>query len=162
MVKKVFSGEGAALMKAEGNGKVYLADQGKKISILNLKGDSIFVNGHDLLAFEPSIDWDIKLMKRISGMLAGGLFNIKLEGTGMAAITSHYEPLTLIVTPESPVYTDPNATVAWSGSLQPEFVTDVSFKTFIGRGSGESIQMKFSGNGFVVVQPFEEVYYSES
>ncbi|AUZ39075.1 AIM24 family protein, partial [Bacillus sp. MBGLi79] len=77
-------------------------------------------------------------------------------------ITSHYEPLTLIVTPESPVYTDPNATVAWSGSLQPEFVTDVSFKTFIGRGSGESIQMKFSGNGFVVVQPFEEVYYSES
>ena len=34
MVKKVFSGEGAALMKAEGNGKVYLADQGKKISIL--------------------------------------------------------------------------------------------------------------------------------
>ncbi|GIN78864.1 AIM24 family protein [Bacillus sp. GM2] len=162
MVKKVFSGEGAALMKAEGNGKVYLADQGKKISILNLKEDSIFVNGHDLLAFEPSIDWDIKLMKRISGMLAGGLFNIKLEGTGMAAITSHYEPLTLIVTPESPVYTDPNATVAWSGSLQPEFVTDVSFKTFIGRGSGESIQMKFSGNGFVVVQPFEEVYYSES
>ncbi|MEC1104455.1 AIM24 family protein [Bacillus paralicheniformis] len=162
MVKKVFSGEGAALMKAEGNGKVYLADQGKKISILNLKGDSIFVNGHDLLAFEPSIDWGIKLMKRISGMLAGGLFNIKLEGTGMAAITSHYEPLTLIVTPESPVYTDPNATVAWSGSLQPEFVTDVSFKTFIGRGSGESIQMKFSGNGFVVVQPFEEVYYSES
>ncbi|TWM28583.1 hypothetical protein CHCC14821_2091 [Bacillus paralicheniformis] len=162
MVKKVFSGEGAALMKAEGNGKVYLADQGKKISILNLKEDSIFVNGHDLLAFEPSIDWDIKLMKRISGMLAGGLFNIKLEGTGMAAITSHYEPLTLIVTPESPVYTDPNATVAWSGSLQPEFVTDVSFKTFIGRGSGESIQMKFSGNGFVVVQPFEEVYCSES
>lgn len=162
MVKKVFSGEGAALMKAEGIGKVYLADQGKKISILNLKDDSIFVNGHDLLAFEPSIHWDIKLMKRISGMLAGGLFNIKLEGTGMAAITSHYEPLTLIVTPESPVYTDPNATVAWSGSLQPEFVTDVSFKTFIGRGSGESIQMKFSGNGFVVVQPFEEVYYSES
>ncbi|EWH21970.1 AIM24 family protein [Bacillus haynesii] len=162
MVKKVFSGEGAALMKAEGNGKVYLADQGKKISILNLNQDSIFVNGHDLLAFESSIHWDIKLMKRISGMLAGGLFNIKLEGTGMAAITSHYEPLTLIVTPESPVYTDPNATVAWSGSLQPEFVTDVSFKTFIGRGSGESIQMKFSGNGFVVVQPFEEVYYSES
>ncbi|GAE46306.1 hypothetical protein JCM21738_3198 [Mesobacillus boroniphilus JCM 21738] len=78
----------------------------------------------------------------------------------MVAITSHYEPLTLLVSPENPVYTDPNATVAWSGNLQPEFVTDISFKTFLGRGSGESIQMKFSGEGFVVVQPFEEVYYA--
>ena len=42
--------------------------------------------------------------------------------------------------------------------FKTEFVTDVSFKTFIGRGSGESIQMKFTGSGFVVVQPFEEVY----
>lgn len=161
MFKKALTGEGTALMKATGNGKLYLADQGKKISILNLHGDSIFVNGNDLLAFEPSIRWDIKLMKRMAGMLAGGLFNVRLEGSGMAAITSHYEPLTLLVTPDNPVYTDPNATVAWSGTLHPEFVTDISFKTFLGRGSGESIQMKFSGSGFVVVQPFEEVYYAQ-
>ncbi|KAB2333600.1 AIM24 family protein [Bacillus mesophilum] len=161
MFKKALTGEGTSLMKATGNGKLYLADQGKKISILHLNGESIFVNGNDLLAFEPSINWDIKLMRKIAGMMSGGLFNVRLEGTGMVAITSHYEPLTLLVTPDNPVYTDPNATVAWSGNLQPEFVTDVSFKTFIGRGSGESIQMKFEGNGFVVVQPFEEVYYSQ-
>lgn len=161
MFKKAFTGEGTALMKANGNGKLYLADQGKKISILNLQNDSLFVNGNDLLAFEPSIRWDIKLMRRVAGMLSGGLFNVRLEGTGMIAITSHYEPLTLLVSPDSPVYTDPNATVAWSGNLQPEFVTDISLKTFLGRGSGESIQMKFSGNGFVVVQPFEEVYYTQ-
>ncbi len=161
LFKKAFTGEGTPLMKATGNGKLYVADQGKKISILNLQGESLFVNGNDLLAFEPTINWDIKLMRRIAGMMAGGLFNVRLEGTGMVAITSHYEPLTLLVTPNNPVYTDPNATVAWSGTLQPEFVTDVSLKTFIGRGSGESIQMKFSGNGFVVVQPFEEVYFSD-
>lgn len=161
MFKKALTGEGTSLMKATGSGKLYLADQGKKISILNLQGESIFVNGNDLLAFEPSINWDIKLMRRIAGMMSGGLFNVRLEGAGMVAITSHYEPLTLLVTPDNPVFTDPNATVAWSGNLQPEFVTDVSFKTFIGRGSGESIQMKFSGNGFVVVQPFEEVYLSQ-
>ncbi|WP_230136680.1 AIM24 family protein, partial [Peribacillus frigoritolerans] len=78
---------------------------------------------------------------------------------GMVAFTSHYEPLTLMVEPGNPVYTDPNATVAWSGELQPEFVTDVSLKSFFGRGSGESVQMKFEGQGFVVVQPFEEVYF---
>lgn len=161
LFKKAFTGEGTSLMKATGNGKLYVADQGKKISILHLQGESIFVNGNDLLAFEPSIEWDIKLMRKIAGMMSGGLFNVRLEGNGMIAITSHYEPLTLLVTPNHPVYTDPNATVAWSGSLTPEFVTDISFKTFIGRGSGESIQMKFSGEGFVVVQPYEEVYFSD-
>ena len=57
------------------------------------------------------------------------------------------------------VRTDPNATVAWSGSLSPGFKTDVSLKTFFGRGSGESIQMLFEGDGFVVIQPYEEVYF---
>ena len=161
LLKKTFTGEGAQLMKANGNGKLYLADQGKKITILDLEGNSIYINGNDLLAFEPSLKWDIKLMRRIAGMMAGGLFNVKLEGSGMVAFTSHYEPLTLMVYPGQPVYTDPNATVAWSGNLEPEFVTDIQLKTFFGRGSGESIQMKFSGNGFVVVQPFEEVYMND-
>lgn len=159
MFKKAITGEGTALMKATGNGKLYVADQGKKISILELKNETIFVNGNDLLAFEPSMNWDIKLMRRVAGMLAGGIFNVRLNGSGMVALTTHYEPLTLIVTPQEPVYTDPNATVAWSGDLLPEFVTDISYRTFIGRGSGESIQMKFAGNGFVVVQPFEETYW---
>jgi len=92
-------------------------------------------------------------------MMAGGLFNVRLEGNGLIAITTHYDPMTLRVTPDSPVITDPNATVAWSGSLSPEFKTDISFKTFLGRGSGESIQMKFEGDGFVVIQPCEEVYF---
>lgn len=161
MFKKALTGEGTSLMKANGNGKLYLADQGKKISILHLNNDSIFVNGNDLLAFETSINWDIKMMRRVAGMMAGGLFNVRLEGTGMVAITSHYEPLTLLVTPDNPVITDPNATVAWSGNLQPEFVTDITLKTFFGRGSGESIQMKLAGEGFVVVQPYEEIYLAQ-
>ncbi|MDI7741099.1 AIM24 family protein [Lysinibacillus fusiformis] len=157
MFKKALTGEGTTLMKANGKGKLYLADSGKKIIILNLQNEAIYVNGNDLLAFEPSIKHNIKLMKKVAGMMAGGLFNVRCEGTGMVAITSHYEPLTLRVTPGNPVITDPNATVAWSGNLQPEFQTDISLKTFVGRGSGESIQMRFEGNGFVIVQPYEEV-----
>ncbi|MEH7299533.1 AIM24 family protein [Neobacillus drentensis] len=160
--KKAITGEGASLMKAGGQGKLYLADEGKKIIILHLNNESIYVNGNDLLAFEPSIKWEIKLMKKIAGLMAGGLFNVRCEGTGMIAITTHYEPLTLRVTPGQPVITDPNATVAWSGNLRPEFQTDISLKTFFGRGSGESIQMKFEGDGFVVVQPYEEVQRGEN
>ncbi|WP_088006681.1 AIM24 family protein [Indiicoccus explosivorum] len=157
MFKKALTGEGAALMKASGQGRLYLADQGKKITIFDLAGESVTVNGNDLLAFEPTVSWDIRLMKRMAGMVAGGLFNVHLSGTGQVAITSHYEPLTLLVKPGEPVITDPNATVAWSGNLTPEFRTDMSFRTFLGRGSGESIQMEFKGEGFVIVQPFEEV-----
>jgi uncharacterized protein (AIM24 family) len=158
-LKKAFTGEGARLTRAEGTGRLYLADAGKKVSILDLQGESIYVNGNDLLAFQEGIEWDIKLMKRVTAMLSGGLFNIRLAGTGMAAITTHHDPLTLRVQPGQPVATDPNATVAWSGTLSPELRTDVSLKTFFGRGSGESIQMLFDGEGFVVVQPFEEVYF---
>ena len=158
LFKKAVTGEGTSLMKANGQGRLYLADQGKKITIFDLNNESITVNGNDLLAFEPGIKWDIKLMRRVAGMMAGGLFNVTLSGKGRVAITSHYEPLTLLVRPGESVITDPNATVAWSGHLTPEFRTDVSFRTFIGRGSGESIQMEFKGEGFVIVQPFEEVY----
>jgi uncharacterized protein (AIM24 family) len=159
LLKRSFTGEGTKLTKMEGQGSVYLADAGKKIIILNLQNQAIHVNGNDLLAFEPSIQWDIKLMRKMAAMLSGGLFNVRLEGTGMVAITSHYDPMTLRVDGTHPVYTDPNATIAWSGTLQPEFKTDISLKTFFGRGSGESIQMAFQGNGFVVVQPYEEVYF---
>lgn len=158
MFKKALTGEGASLMKATGQGKLYLADSGKKIIILHLQNEAIYVNGNDLLAFEPTIKHEIKLMKKVAGMIAGGLFNVRCEGTGLVAITAHYEPLTLRVTPNKPIITDPNATVAWSGSLQPDFQTDISLKTFIGRGSGESIQMRFEGDGFVIVQPYEETY----
>lgn len=158
-LKKAVTGEGGHLMKAVGSGKLYLADEGKRIAILNLQNESLYVNGNDLLAFEPSIKFDIKLMRRMTSMMAGGLFNIKLEGTGMVAITTYYDPLTLMVTPDSPVSTDPNSTVAWSGSLYPELKTDITFKTLVGRGSGETFQMEFKGSGFVVVQPYEEVYY---
>jgi len=159
MFKKAITGEGTQLMKMDGRGRIYLADQGKRITILDLAGETIFVNGNDLLALEHTVTWDIKMMRRVAGMLAGGLFNVKLSGKGLVAITSHHRPLTIRVSKGNAICTDPNATVAWSGSLSPEIKTDVTFKTFLGRGSGESIQMKFVGEGWVVLQPFEEGYF---
>jgi uncharacterized protein (AIM24 family) len=158
LLKKAISGEGTKLTKASGRGVVYLADAGKKITILNLENESIFVNANDVLAFEPSLKYDIRMLRKMAAMMSGGLFNALFQGSGMIAITSHYDPLTIRVTPDRPVVTDPNATIAWSGNLTPEFKTDISLKTFFGRGSGESIQMLFQGDGFVVIQPFEEVY----
>jgi len=121
LLKKAISGEGMQVTYADGKGKLYLADAGKKVSIIKLNGESLFVNGNDMLAFETSLTHKISMMKKVAAMMSGGLFNIHVSGEGMVAITSHYEPRTLRVTPGNPVYTDPSATVAWSGNLQPEF-----------------------------------------
>jgi uncharacterized protein (AIM24 family) len=160
LFKKTFTGESVELMKCSGNGQVYFADSGKKVRILELQNETLCVNSNDLLAISEGIQWDVTMMRSVAGMAAGGLFNIKVSGTGMIAITTHYDPITLVVTPERPVYTDPNATVAWSGSLQPTIKTDISLKTLFGRGSGESFQLAFQGSGWVVLQPFEEVVYA--
>lgn len=154
--KKKMTGEGAPLMKMEGTGSVYLADRKKKISAFQLANEKVSVNGTDLLAFEDGVDWDIEMMKNAGGMIAGGLFNVKLQGHGAVVITSHGKPLTLRVEPDTPIYTDPQATVAWDGSLSPQIETNMSAKALIGRGSGESVQFRFEGDGWVLVQPFEE------
>ena len=161
-LKKAVSGEASPMMKAEGQGRVYFADSGKKVRIIQLQNESFFVNGNNILAYQDGIQSDIKMMRRVAGMASGGLFNIQLGGTGMVAITTHYEPITLAVHPNYPVFTDPNATVAWSSNLQPAIKTDISLKTFFGRGSGESFQLAFQGQGWVVLQPYEEVYYAQA
>lgn len=158
LLKKTVSGEGTTMMKTTGSGKVYAADLGKRIRVLFLENEAITVNGNDILAHEDSIKSDIKMMKSVAGIMGGGLFQARLSGTGHVAITTHGNPLTLLVKPGQPVCTDPNATVAWSGNLNPTMKTDISLKTLVGRGSGESFQMMFEGDGWVIVQPYEETY----
>ena len=136
LLKKMVTSEGAELMKMEGQGRGYLAEGGKRIQVLQLQpGETIFVNGNDLLALEDGMTYEIKMMRRVAGMASGGLFNVRVSGPGLVAITTHYQPITLRVEPGQAVFTDPNATVAWSGTLTPGIHTDISFKTLLGRGT---------------------------
>jgi uncharacterized protein (AIM24 family) len=154
MLKKKVTGEGSVMMQATGTGHLYLADQGKEVQVLELdEGEEISVNGNDILAFESDVDWDIKMMDSIAGASTGGLFNVYLKGPGHVAITTHGEP---IVVP-TPVQTDPQATVAWSGNVSPGTKRDLNLKSFIGKSSGETYQLDFAQEGgFVIIQPFEE------
>ncbi|HEU0024885.1 MAG TPA: AIM24 family protein [Thermoleophilaceae bacterium] len=154
MVKKAVSGEGTSLMRMSGTGEVFLADTAQDIHLLNLENDAITVNGANLLAFDAGIDWDIKRVEGASGMMGGGLFNTSLQGSGWVAIISDGPPV-LLNTGEAPTFADPQAAITWASSVQTSIKTDVKLKNFIGRGSGESIQMGFSGAGWVLVQPSE-------
>jgi uncharacterized protein (AIM24 family) len=139
-------------MAANGTGDLFLAQDKRKIMILELQNDRMTVNGDNILAFEPGIDWDIKRVEG-AGRLAGGLFNVVLEGTGKVAVTSDGEPVLLDTS--TPTFADPESAIAWSGGVRTGVRSDVSFKTFTGRGSGESFQVAFEGAGWVLIQPSE-------
>lgn len=151
-VKDAVTDEGTPVMEAEGSGSLYVAEQSKKVQVLSLEsGDSISVNGTDVLAFEESVDYEINTIGSLSGAAAGGLTNVFLTGPGDVAISTHGDPF--VMTP--PVTTDPDATVAWSAGLSPSIGTNKAIE--IGQQSGETMQMQFTGSdGFVVVQPYEE------
>ena len=154
MLKKAVSGEGTTLMKISGTGEVFLADTAQDIHLIYLENDAITVNGTNLLAFDSGIDWDIKRVEGVSGMMGAGLFNMALQGTGWVAIISDGPPV-LLNTADAPTFADPQAAITWASSVQTGIKTDIKLKNFIGRGSGESVQMSFSGQGWVLVQPSE-------
>ncbi len=154
LIKKAMTGEGQSLMKMSGTGEVFLADTAQEVHLLYLENDSITVNGRNLLAFDAGIDWDIKRVEGASGMMGGGLYNTHLSGSGWVAIISDGPPV-LLNTGEAPTFADPQAAITWSSSVTTGIKTDVKLKNFIGKGSGESIQMSFSGAGWVLVQPSE-------
>jgi uncharacterized protein (AIM24 family) len=154
MAKKAVTGEGAELMKVSGAGEVFLADLAQEIQLVKLSDEAITVNGANLLAFDADIDWDIKRVEGVSGFMGGGLYNTHLSGSGYVAMLSDGPPVLLEIDGES-TFADPQAAITWSEGIKASVKTDVNLKTFIGRGSGETVQMAFAGKGWLLIQPSE-------
>jgi len=154
MLKKAMTNEGTSLMKVSGTGEVFLADMAQEIQLLRLENETITANGPHVLAFEAGIDWDIKRVEGASGALAGGLYNMELSGTGSVALVSDGSPLLIELDGES-TYADPQAAITWSQGVTSSVKADVNMKTLIGRGSGETLQLAFSGKGWLLIQPSE-------
>ena len=153
-MKKAMTGEGQDLMKISGTGEVFLADFAQDVQLLKLDNEEITANGANVLAFEDGIDWDIKRVEGASGMLGGGLYNMHLKGSGFVAVISDGPPMLIQISGEK-TFADPQAAITWSAGVSTSVKADVSMKTLIGRGSGESIQIAFSGQGWALIQPSE-------
>lgn len=151
-LKKAITGEGLPLMRVTGQGDVFLADDANEIHLIDLDGDSVTVNGRNVLAFEPTLTWDVRRVEGAS-MFSGGLFNTVFTGTGRIAVTAFGTPVVLNV--DAPTFADIQAAVCWSTSLQTSVRRTAGAGALIGRGSGEAFQLAFGGQGFVVVQASE-------
>lgn len=153
MLKKAVTGEGGNLMRVTGQGEVFFARAAQNVFLLQLEGDAITINTRSLLAFDANLGYDIRMIGN-AGLLAGGLFNLLVQGQGMVAVSSDGPPM-LLDCSQQPTFVDPQAAICWSANLQPQVKSTFKMGSLIGRGSGESFQLGFHGPGFVVVQPSE-------
>jgi uncharacterized protein (AIM24 family) len=153
LLKKMVTSEDMPLMRVSGQGEVFFASEAGYVYLVELGGDGISVNGRNLLAFDASLQWDINRVKG-AGMMAGGLFNTTVSGTGTAALCTVGQPVVLDCS-QQPTFVDVQACVAWSAGLVPDVVSSMNLKSMLRGGSGEAFQYSFHGPGFVVVQPSE-------
>ncbi|QPL05126.1 MULTISPECIES: AIM24 family protein [Actinomyces] len=153
MLKKAVTGEGGNLMRVTGQGEVFFARAAQNVFLIQLEGDALTVNTRSLLAFDSTLAYDIHMIGN-AGILAGGLFNLMVQGHGTVAISSDGAPM-LLDCSQQPTFVDPQAVICWSANLQPQVKSTFKMGALIGRGSGEAFQLGFHGPGFVIVQPSE-------
>ena len=155
-MKKALTGEGQDLMKVSGTGEVFLADTAQHVHLIMLEGEQITVNGRNLLAIDADIDWDIKKVagrQRHDGRRP--VQHRPARRSGWVAILSDGNPVLLDVA-SAPTFADAQAAITWSEGVTTSIKTDFKLsKTLTGRSSGESVQMAFGGQGWVLVQPSE-------
>src|SRR5690606_15502248 len=128
-----------------------------EIQVFYLENDMVSVNGANVLAFSGSIEWEINRLQGRGGMMAGGLYNVALRGTGYVAITTKGDSVVLDVA-GAPTFADAEAVVLWTSGVSMDVRIDTGgVKSLLRGGSGELIQMAFGGQGHVMVQPSEGV-----
>jgi uncharacterized protein (AIM24 family) len=158
LLKSKLTGEGVSMMNCEGTGELFLADMASEIQVMYLENDMISVNGANVLAFSSSIDWDIhRVNAGRASMMAGGMFNVSLRGTGYVAVTTKGDPVALDVS-GLPTFADADAVVLWTAGVSMDVRVDTGgMKSMLRGGTGELVQMAFGGQGYVLVQPAESI-----
>jgi uncharacterized protein (TIGR00266 family) len=86
----LFGGEGFILQRLEGDGLTFVHAGGTIIELNLAAGETLRVDTGCLVAFAPSVDYDIQMVSGIKNVLFGGegLFLAKLTGPGLVYLQS--------------------------------------------------------------------------
>ncbi|MFD3731063.1 AIM24 family protein [Streptomyces sp. NPDC058632] len=164
MIGRRVAGEDTPLMTVEGNGTVLFGHGGHHIQVIDLSGDTLYVEADRLLAFEGTLEQGTMflgsqggVMGMVRGQVSGqGLFTTTLKGHGSVAVMAHGGVIEIPITPQRPIHVDPQAYVAHHGDVRNRLSTALGWRDMVGRGSGEAFQLELSGSGAVFVQASEE------
>ncbi|WP_101257724.1 AIM24 family protein [Streptomyces barkulensis] len=154
-LKRSVTGEGLALMSVRGRGEAWFAHDSANCFLVDIDpGDSLTVNGRNVLCFDATLQYEVRMVKG-AGMAGGGLFNSVFTGQGRLGVICEGTPVVIPVSPGSPVFVDTDAVVGWSARLDTSLHRSQSFGSMIRGGSGEAVQLRLDGEGFVIVRPSE-------
>ncbi|MFD8594157.1 AIM24 family protein [Kitasatospora sp. NPDC059646] len=163
MIGRRVANEDTPLMTVEGHGTVMFGHGGHHVHVIDLAGDTLYVEADRLLAFEGSLQQSTMFMGQQGGLMGvvrgqvtgQGLFTTQLSGKGAVAVMAHGGVVELPVSPGLPVHVDPQAYVAHRGQVTNKLSSALGWRDMIGRGSGEAFQLELSGQGMVYVQASE-------
>jgi uncharacterized protein (AIM24 family) len=137
------------LVKAVGQGKIFVYEKGSKTFLLDLHDEFIYVEGSNLLALEDSLTYRVEPIYDASYQRK--IDTVKIFGKGSLAISTSIEPLTLRVTREYPLSISSNALVAWTGNLVATVVDDTALENVMIETEGTTgFKIRFEGEGVVV------------
>ncbi|MGI4895765.1 MAG: AIM24 family protein, partial [Janthinobacterium lividum] len=125
-----------------------------------LAGEVLKAESEGLLCLSDGLATDVTFIGLQGASSGQGLFTTTVTGHGQVALLSlGGPPIALRVSPRCPLVVDPDAYIGCVGSngssLRQSFVSDVSWRTLIGEGSGEAFSLRFEGDGVVYLQPEE-------
>ncbi|HET7434541.1 MAG TPA: tetratricopeptide repeat protein [Thermoanaerobaculia bacterium] len=137
------------LVKAVGQGKIFVYEKGRKTFLLDLNDEFIYVEGSNLLALEDTLTYRVEPI--YDAAYQRKIDTVKIFGKGSLAISTSIEPLTLRVTREYPLSISSNALVAWTGNVIPTVVDDKSLENVMIETVGVAgFKIRFEGDGVVV------------
>jgi uncharacterized protein (AIM24 family) len=137
------------LVKAVGQGKIFVYEKGRKTFLLDLNEEFIYVEGSNLLALEDTLTYRVEPI--YDSTYQRKIDTVKIFGKGSLAISTHIEPLTLRVTLEYPLSISSNALVAWTGNVIPTVMDDKSLENVMIENADEAgFKIRFEGDGVVV------------
>jgi uncharacterized protein (AIM24 family) len=137
------------LVKAVGQGKIFVYEKGRKTFLLDLNEEFIYVEGSNLLALEDTLTYRVEPI--YDSTYQRKIDTVKIFGKGSLAISTHIEPLTLRVTREYPLSISSNALVAWTGNVIPAVMDDKSLENVMIENADEAgFKIRFEGDGVVV------------
>ena len=148
-VKPEYVGEGCLVLEPTYK-YIILADIGKWGSAGMTIEDGMF------LACDANVKSKVVARKNLSSAVLGseGLFNLSLQGNGIAALESNVpeDELIEVILENDELKIDGNLAVCWSSNL--EFTVERSTKTLVGSAvSGEGLVNVYRGTGRVLMCP---------
>ena len=139
-----------------GQGEVFLADQAQEIHLIYLENDFITVNGPQpaRVRRRHRLGHQARLGRRARRRWPAACSTWSCAARAGSRSSPTARPC-CSTSPSAPTFADAQAAITWSSGVTTAIKTDFKMKNLIGRGSGESIQMAFTGQGWVLVQPSE-------